>query len=41
MGSETAEASRKAAEEGMREMSKIYNEGGRELYIGQGDREHD
>jgi phosphomethylpyrimidine synthase len=32
---------RAAAEKGMAEMSKVYNEGGRELYIGQGDREHD
>ena len=33
-----------AAEEteaGMAEMSRVYNEGGRELYIGAGDREHD
>jgi len=33
-----------AAEEaakGMAEMSRAYNEGGRELYIGAGDREHD
>ncbi len=29
------------AEEGMDEMSRVYNETGRELYIGQGDREHD
>jgi phosphomethylpyrimidine synthase len=29
------------AEAGMAEMSRVYNEGGRELYIGQGDREHD
>jgi phosphomethylpyrimidine synthase len=29
------------AEKGMEEMSRVYNEGGRELYIGQGDREHD
>ncbi|WP_423141628.1 phosphomethylpyrimidine synthase ThiC [Parablastomonas sp. CN1-191] len=29
------------AEKGMDEMSRLYNEGGRELYIGQGDREHD
>jgi phosphomethylpyrimidine synthase len=29
------------AEAGMDEMSRVYNEGGRELYIGQGDREHD
>ncbi len=28
-------------EKGMEEMSRVYNEGGRELYIGQGDREHD
>ncbi|QZH73993.1 MAG: phosphomethylpyrimidine synthase ThiC [Erythrobacter sp.] len=30
-----------AAEKGMAEMSRVYNETGRELYIGQGDREHD
>ena len=30
------------AEKGMAEMSKVYDETGRELlYIGQGDREHD
>ena len=29
------------AEQGMAEMSRVYNEGGRELYIGAGDREHD
>ncbi|WP_309621360.1 phosphomethylpyrimidine synthase ThiC [Novosphingobium sp.] len=29
------------AEKGMEEMSRVYNEGGRELYIGAGDREHD
>jgi hypothetical protein len=29
------------AEAGMAEMSRVYNECGRELYIGQGDREHD
>ena len=29
------------AEKGMAEMSRVYNEGGRELYIGAGDREHD
>ena len=28
------------AEKGMAEMSRVYNEGGRELYIGAGDREH-
>ena len=29
------------AEEGMAEMSRAYNEGGRELYVGAGGREHD
>ena len=29
------------AEKGMEEMAKVYNETGRELYMGQGDREHD
>jgi len=29
------------AEAGMNEMSRVYEETGRELYIGQGDREHD
>jgi phosphomethylpyrimidine synthase len=29
------------AQRGMAEMSKRYNEGGRELYIGAGGREHD
>ena len=29
------------AEAGMADMSKLYNETGRELYMGQGDREHD
>jgi phosphomethylpyrimidine synthase len=29
------------ADEGMAEMSRAYNEGGRELYIGAGAREHD
>lgn len=29
------------AEQGMQEMSRVYNEIGRELYIGQGNREHD
>lgn len=28
-------------EAGMAEMSKVYYETGRELYMGQGDREHD
>jgi phosphomethylpyrimidine synthase len=36
----SAEALAKA-EEGMAEMSKVYDETGRELYMGQGDREHD
>ena len=29
------------AEAGMAEMSKVYDESGRELYMGAGDREHD
>jgi phosphomethylpyrimidine synthase len=29
------------AEEGMAQMSKVYDETGRELYMGAGDREHD
>jgi hypothetical protein len=29
------------AEKGMAEMSKVYDETGRELYVGAGDREHD
>ncbi len=29
------------AEAGMAEMSRVYNEGGRELYIGAAGREHD
>lgn len=29
------------AENGMAEISKVYDETGRELYVGQGDREHD
>ncbi len=36
----SAEAIAKA-EEGMAEMSKVYDETGRELYMGKGDREHD
>jgi phosphomethylpyrimidine synthase len=39
-GSLSAEALAKA-EEGMAEMSKVYDETGRELYMGAGDREHD
>jgi phosphomethylpyrimidine synthase len=40
-GAETAEASKAAAIKGMEEMSVLYNAGGRELYIGAGDRERD
>jgi phosphomethylpyrimidine synthase len=29
------------AEAGMKEMSKVFKETGSELYMGQGDREHD
>jgi phosphomethylpyrimidine synthase len=29
------------AEAGMAEMGRVYNEGGRELYIGAGGREHE
>jgi len=29
------------AEKGMQEMSRVYNESGRELYIGAGDRTHE
>ena len=29
------------AEKGMAQMSEVYEESGRELYLGQGDREHD
>jgi len=29
------------AEAGMAQMSKVYDDAGRELYLGQGDREHD
>jgi phosphomethylpyrimidine synthase len=38
---ETSAEEAEEAREGMEEMSKVYNETGRELYIGQGDREHD
>jgi phosphomethylpyrimidine synthase len=41
LGADTAEASRQAALKGMEEMSRRYNEGGRELYVGAGGREHD
>ena len=40
-GAETAAASKAAALKGMEEMSKLYNETGRELYMGAGGREHD
>jgi phosphomethylpyrimidine synthase len=38
---ETAAASKAAAIKGMEAMSKLYNETGRELYMGAGGREHD
>ena len=38
---ETSPEEAEEAREGMEEMSRVYNETGRELYIGQGDREHD
>lgn len=38
---ETGDAEAKEAREGMEEMSRVYEETGRELYIGQGDRERD
>lgn len=38
---ETSAEEAEEAREGMEEMSRVYNETGRELYIGQGDREHD
>ena len=41
-GAENAEGMTEAeAEAGMAEMSKVYDETGRELYMGAGDREHD
>ncbi|PZU16131.1 MAG: phosphomethylpyrimidine synthase ThiC [Citromicrobium sp.] len=40
-GMDGAGASGTDAETGMAQMSRVYNETGRELYIGQGDREHD
>ncbi|WP_144095282.1 phosphomethylpyrimidine synthase ThiC [Croceicoccus sediminis] len=36
-----ADASKEEAEKGMEEMSKVFKETGSELYMGQGDREHD
>jgi phosphomethylpyrimidine synthase len=33
LGADTAEASRKAAEEGMREMSRVYKAKGEKLYL--------
>jgi phosphomethylpyrimidine synthase len=38
---ELGNLSAEEAEAGMAEMSKVYDETGRELYMGQGDREHD
>jgi phosphomethylpyrimidine synthase len=40
-GAETAAASKEAALKGMAEMSQLYEDMGRELYLGAGDREHD
>ncbi|MBA4763584.1 MAG: phosphomethylpyrimidine synthase ThiC [Sphingomonas sp.] len=40
-GAETAAASKAAALKGMEEMSRVYEEMGRELYLGAGGREHD
>ena len=40
-GSARTEMTEAEAEEGMAEMSKVYDETGRELYMGAGDREHD
>ncbi|QDX27441.1 phosphomethylpyrimidine synthase ThiC [Sphingomonas suaedae] len=40
-GAETAAASKAAALKGMEEMSRVYEEMGRELYLGSGGREHD
>jgi phosphomethylpyrimidine synthase len=40
-GAETAAASKAAALKGMEEMSKVFREGGSELYMGAGGREHD
>ena len=40
-GAEEAETAEQWAEKGMAEMSKVYDETGRELYMGAGDREHD
>lgn len=41
-GAENAEGmAEEEAEAGMAEMSKVYDETGRELYMGAGDREHD
>ena len=37
----TAFVAAEEAEAGMAEMSKVYDETGRELYMGAGDREHD
>jgi phosphomethylpyrimidine synthase len=39
-GAETFVAAEEA-KQGMAEMSRVYNESGRELYIGAGNREHD
>ncbi len=36
-----AEMSQEDIDAGFAKMSKVYDETGRELYMGQGDREHD
>ena len=38
---ETSAEEAAEAEKGMEQMSEVYEAAGRELYIGQGDREHD
>ncbi|WP_375289291.1 phosphomethylpyrimidine synthase ThiC [Qipengyuania sp.] len=38
---ETSAEEAEEAEKGMEEMSRVYEESGRELYMGQGEREHD
>ncbi len=40
-GAETAAASKAAAIKGMEEMSRVFRDGGSELYMGAGGREHD
>ena len=40
-GAASAPLAEDETEKGMPEMSRVYNEGGRELYFGAGDRERD